>query len=334
MSRIFSTGRDENLENTLGQPLVDLEKVASKLGKKSMVRTASNKQTRKAGSNEEQQITALVDKILNSKQQQQQVEDVSGCNAGECMDMEPEACGTVAVRPRSAKTSIENFGVKNGQFIMPTAEYLERCAEEGDEESYLKALEIRSKAIEVFVKKSAADELRRVEAAKEARENWRQVVSENLEEEKDDDEKDEKKDEWQKPWEKEDDEKEEKEEKKSKKASKKSMAFKAASKLEDSEREILAKKLVGLGYSKEAARNYIETALAPKYQVPEYISMLAASPIEKSAKTEIFKGFVREASLEEKDRSHLLDYWSNILGYQDKDWCSDLVKDVDPVTGE
>jgi len=329
MSRIYSTGRDENLENSVGQPLVDLAKVAAKLGDKSMVRTASNKRTKKAGADENAQITALVEKVLQSKK----VEDMSYSGGGDGMEAEScgmpgmsgEACGTVSIRPRSAKASISSFGFKDNGFVMPTAEYLEECAAEGDSESYLKALEIRSKVIKAFVQ----NEARKVEAAKQAREDWRRVVAENLEDEDEDDEED--KDDgdkkpWEKPWEKDDNKK--------KKASKKVSGFKPAASLSSKEREVVAKKLVALGYSKEAALNYVAESLESKFNIPEHIEKLAQSSLDKNSKTEIFKGFVREAKLESKDRNHLLDYWSNILGYQDKEWCSDLVKDVDPVTGE
>jgi len=315
MSRIFSTGRDENLENAVGQPLVKLEQLAATLNGKKMVRTASNKRTKRAGVEEQQMIQEAVDRILKNKEDE-------ACMAGGD-GMEPEACGTISVRPRTPKASIDTFGITKDGFRMPTAEYLERCAEEGDEKSYQKALEIRSAAINAFVKKAETEERMRIEAA--AREDWRKIVAENLE---DDEVEAETEDEEKKEAEAEtDDEVEEKE------ASSK-ISFKKASSLAENEKIILASRLVSLGFSEDVARTYVFEKLAPRYTVPSHIEQLAKSNLEKEAKTAIFKGFVREAKLEEKDRRHLLDYWSKVLGYQDKEWCSDLVKDVDPVTGD
>lgn len=335
MSRIFSTGRDENLENAVGQPLIDLEKVAAKLSGSRMVRTASNKQTKKAGVEERQQIQEAVSRILQKKQEEDACMG-DGTYSADGVEMAPSA-GKVSVRPRETKASINSFGLKKGGFIMPTAEYLEKCAAEGDEESYLKALEIRTQFINAFAKKQEIEEARRVEAAKEARELWRSVIAENLDDDEDEDDKkdDEDKDEddgipefLRKKFEK------GKKKKKDKKASVNRPAFKTASTIEEKEREILASKLVSLGYSRDTAMAYISDALTPRYHVPEHIEKLSSAQMDKEAKTAIFKGFVREAKLEEKDRSHLLDYWTNVLGYQDKEWCSDLVKDVDPVTGD
>lgn len=113
-------------------------------------------------------------------------------------------------------------------------------------------------------------------------------------------------------------------------------AFKPASSIDEVSKIVLAKRLKAAGMDDAVVSNYVKLAFStPKeeIEVPDFVKTLAASDTKKEVKTALLKTWVKEAKLNSEDKNRVLDYWKNELGYQDKEWCSDIVADVDPVTG-
>lgn len=112
--------------------------------------------------------------------------------------------------------------------------------------------------------------------------------------------------------------------------------FKQASKVDEVSKIVLAKRLKAAGMDDAIVSNYVKLAFSSakeEVEVPEFVKTLAAMKIKKTEKTALLKSWVKEAKLNSEDKNRVRDYWANELGYQDKEWCSDMVEDVDPVKG-
>lgn len=113
--------------------------------------------------------------------------------------------------------------------------------------------------------------------------------------------------------------------------------FKKASEIDGLDKIVLANRLKSIGMDDSVVNNYVKYVCSSKkedtYEMPEMVTTLAEMKAPKSQKTAAFKAWYRTAKLEAEDASRVRNYWADELGYQDKEWCSDLVEDVDPVKG-
>jgi hypothetical protein len=214
---------------------------------------------------------------------------------------------------------------------MPSAKYLYDAAKRNDEKAYKEALAARSavRAQMLKIAESLPDDEEEYEVAKtveerekiikavEAMENKKQVVSSV---------------------------KTKNTEKKVVDMNKKTTfsnvkkdenVFVKASEVDELSKVVLAERLKKAGIEENIVNNYIKYAIASKVQdVPEFVKELASMSAGKNEKTALLKSWlVKEAKLSKEDKSRVYDYWTKELGYQDKEWCSDIVEDVDPVKG-
>ena len=291
--RIYPTGKSDELEDTRGMSFVDMGEI---------IKTMVPELTKQASKSEES------------------TEDKEACV--DSMDKK-----TVRTSKEKKSDTSPELSVIDGKVRVPSAKFLEAALDRGDEESYLKALEARSQFRQMLLKQAETLEknlekkevlakrssqrkevLASVEEAEnkkeiEARRNWRKKVLAELGK------------------------------KEEKVASKE--GFKKASELDDNERQAIQERLSSLGFDGKVAEYYTESVLKAKSAsgIPGLVVKLAKNDkLERSAKEDLLREFIKEAELTPGDKNRILDYWKNELGYV-ADWSDDLVADVDPVKG-
>ena len=99
------------------------------------------------------------------------------------------------------------------------------------------------------------------------------------------------------------------------------MAFTSPTKFSKAQREAFNKVAFSLGMPKE----YVDSMCAPV--VSKEVEALAnevrevmATNISENTKQSLVKSLLKEAKLSQDSKSEFIDYWNNVLGYQDKDF--------------
>ncbi len=108
------------------------------------------------------------------------------------------------------------------------------------------------------------------------------------------------------------------------------VAFTSPTKFSKAQREAFNKVAFSLGMPKE----YVDSMCAPV--VSKEVEALAnevrevmATNISENTKQSLVKSLIKEAKLSQDSKSEFIDYWNNVLGYQDKDFWPMVAADYD-----
>jgi len=108
------------------------------------------------------------------------------------------------------------------------------------------------------------------------------------------------------------------------------MAFTSPTKFSKAQREAFNKVAFSLGMPKE----YVDSMCAPV--VSKEVEALAnevrevmATNVSENTKQSLVKSLLKEAKLSQDSKSEFIDYWNNVLGYQDKDFWPMVAADYD-----
>jgi len=108
------------------------------------------------------------------------------------------------------------------------------------------------------------------------------------------------------------------------------MAFTSPSKFSKAQREAFNKVALSLGMPKEYVDSMCSPAVSQEViNLANEIKGVYASNISGKTKKAIAKSLVKEAKLSPDSKSEFIDYWNNILGYQDKDFWPMVAADYD-----
>ncbi len=101
--------------------------------------------------------------------------------------------------------------------------------------------------------------------------------------------------------------------------------FKSMASLSDAERDRLSKWASKHGWAPEYAEKFFVKA-SP--EVPDFVRKIGANAaLDEGAKKDLIIAMCKEAKLTSEQASRIKEYWGSELGYQDKDWVTDLVAD-------
>ena len=108
------------------------------------------------------------------------------------------------------------------------------------------------------------------------------------------------------------------------------VAFTSPTKFSKAQREAFNKVAFSLGMPKE----YVDSMCAPV--VSKEVEALAnevrevmATNVSENTKQSLVKSLIKEAKLSQDSKSEFIDYWNNVLGYQDKDFWPMVAADYD-----
>ena len=99
------------------------------------------------------------------------------------------------------------------------------------------------------------------------------------------------------------------------------MSFTSPTKFTKAQRESFNKIAMSLGMPK----SYVEAMCAPVIpndvkKLSKEIKEVYSSKVSDKVKTSVIKSLIKEASLSPDSKREFIDYWNNVLGYQDKDF--------------
>jgi hypothetical protein len=99
------------------------------------------------------------------------------------------------------------------------------------------------------------------------------------------------------------------------------MSFTSPTKFTKAQRESFNKIAMSLGMPK----SYVEAMCAPVIpndvkKLSKEIKEVYSSNVSDKVKTSVIKSLIKEASLSPDSKREFIDYWNNVLGYQDKDF--------------
>jgi len=99
------------------------------------------------------------------------------------------------------------------------------------------------------------------------------------------------------------------------------MSFTSPTKFTKAQRESFNKIAMSLGMPK----SYVDAMCAPVIsndvkKLSKEIKEVFASNVSGKVKTSVIKSLIKEASLSPDSKREFIDYWNNVLGYQDKDF--------------
>ena len=108
------------------------------------------------------------------------------------------------------------------------------------------------------------------------------------------------------------------------------MAFTSPAKFSKAQREAFNKVALSLGMPKEYVDSMCSPAVSQKViNLANEIKGVYASNISAKTKKAIAQSLVKEAKLSSDSKSEFIDYWNNVLGYQDKDFWPMVAADYD-----
>jgi hypothetical protein len=108
------------------------------------------------------------------------------------------------------------------------------------------------------------------------------------------------------------------------------MAFTSPAKFSKAQREAFNKVALSLGMPKEYVDSMCSPAVSQKViNLANEIKGVYASNISGKTKKAIAQSLVKEAKLSSDSKSEFIDYWNNVLGYQDKDFWPMVAADYD-----
>jgi len=311
-SRIMPGSVNSAVENDNNIALIDLDKVAATLGKTAKVDEKEPQEEKRKGFVPFEKKKKSVEEKMDKKSGHG-CRCADGCKCeGECKCADGCKCGMPSKKASSPKG-----------FAIPSAKYIREAEARGDWKAKEEALKVRSAFRKNYLSKLAAvvdaEEDRQEVIA--SRQNERQEIIASVT-------------------------KREVEERKQKRnailaksikntktvpARKEISDFVGAKDMNSLTKEIVRKRLVKAGLDPQMANLYTKYALntSNEEKVPEFVDKLAKTKMPKVNKTALFNSWIKEAKLDEADRSRLRDYWANELGYQDKEWVDDLVTNYD-----
>jgi hypothetical protein len=108
------------------------------------------------------------------------------------------------------------------------------------------------------------------------------------------------------------------------------MAFTSPTKFSTAQRNAFNKVALSLGMPKE----YVDSMCTPSYSqevlsLANEIKGVYASNVSSKTKQALTKSLIKEAKLSPDSKSEFIDYWNNVLGYQDKDFWPMVASDYD-----
>jgi hypothetical protein len=108
------------------------------------------------------------------------------------------------------------------------------------------------------------------------------------------------------------------------------MAFTSPAKFSTAQRNAFNKVALSLGMPKE----YVDSMCTPSYSqevlsLANEIKGVFASNVSSKTKQALTKSLIKEAKLSPDSKSEFIDYWNNVLGYQDKDFWPMVASDYD-----
>ncbi len=108
------------------------------------------------------------------------------------------------------------------------------------------------------------------------------------------------------------------------------MAFTSPTKFSKAQREAFNKVAFSLGMPKE----YVDSMCAPVVSkeveaLANEVKEVMATNVSKNTKQSLVKSLLKEAKLSQDSKSEFIDYWNNVLGYQDKDFWPMVAADYD-----
>ena len=108
------------------------------------------------------------------------------------------------------------------------------------------------------------------------------------------------------------------------------MAFTSPTKFSKAQREAFNKVAFSLGMPKE----YVDSMCAPVVSkeveaLANEVKEVMATSVSKNTKQSLVKSLLKEAKLSQDSKSEFIDYWNNVLGYQDKDFWPMVAADYD-----
>ena len=108
------------------------------------------------------------------------------------------------------------------------------------------------------------------------------------------------------------------------------LSFTDPTKFTQAQRASFTKIAMELGMPSEYVSAMCEPILSPKVsQLNSEITAIHASTVSASTKTSLIKTLVKEAKLSADSKSEFINYWNNILGYQDKSFYPAVAADYD-----
>ena len=111
--------------------------------------------------------------------------------------------------------------------------------------------------------------------------------------------------------------------------------FTTASSFTKAQRTAFVNTALSLGMPAEYINAMCPKTLSPRLaSLAEKVKSVYASNLTKTVKSEVVKSMIKEAKLSPESKSEFVDYWNNILGYQDKDFWPSVTKDYSGAKGD
>lgn len=108
-------------------------------------------------------------------------------------------------------------------------------------------------------------------------------------------------------------------------------AFTSPSKFTQAQRDSFIKAAMKQGFPKEYIEAMVQPVVSEKvYNLVKDIESVYSSNLSKNIKNSSIKSLIKEAKLNADSKKKFIEYWNNILGYQDKEFWPDVAKDYAP----